>query len=123
MPSLILIIDDDPNLGPVTTELLVALGYRAMWVESYERGFDALSNPHEIGIVLLDLQLGTQRGETLIEALLAKGIAVPPLLIFSAQPIHELKRASETVKARGILQKPCNAAAINQAIQAASLAA
>ena len=119
MPVLILIIDDDPNLGPVTTELLVALGYRAMWVESYERGFDTLSNPHEIGIVLLDLQ----RGETLIEALLAQGIVVPPLLIFSAQPIHELKRASETVKARGILQKPCNAAAINQAIQAASLAA
>jgi DNA-binding response OmpR family regulator len=119
MASVVLLIDDDPILGPVTIELLHALGHRATWVESYELGLDTLSNPHDITIVLLDLQLGAQRGEALVEQLRSKGMNVPPLLIFSAQPMTELRQAASTVKASGILQKPCNAAAIDSAIRAA----
>jgi DNA-binding response OmpR family regulator len=119
MASVVLLIDDDPILGPVTIELLQALGHTAMWVETYERGIETLSRPHDITIVLLDLQLGAQRGEALVEQLRAAGTAVPPLLIFSAQPMTELRSAANTIQASGILQKPCGAAAINNAIKAA----
>ena len=119
MASVVLLIDDDPILGPVTVELLQALGHTATWVESYERGFDTLNQPHDITIVLLDLQLGTQRGEALVQQLRSAGANVPPLLIFSAQPLPELRQAANTVKASGILQKPCDAATINNAIKTA----
>lgn len=122
MASVILLIDDDPILGPVTVELLQTLGHQATWVESYERGLHTLSHPHDITIVLLDLQLGTQRGEALVAQLRSAGASVPPLLIFSAQPMAELRRAANTVKASGILQKPCDAAAINNAIRTAMAA-
>lgn len=119
MTTAILIIDDDPILGPVTVELLHTLGHRAMWVDTYERGFDALRHPEDIAIVLLDLQLGTQRGESLIADLRREGADLPPLLIFSAQPMTELRRAADMICAAGILQKPCDAAAINHAIEVA----
>ena len=117
--AVVLIIDDDPILGPVTVELLHVLGHRATWVDTYERGLDALRHAGDIAIVLLDLQLGPQRGETLIEDLRREGMALPPLLIFSAQPMHELRLAAAATRAAGILQKPCGAATINSAIEAA----
>ena len=123
MTAAILIIDDDPILGPVTVELLHTLGHRATWVDTYERGFDTLRQPHEITIVLLDLQLGLQRGEALIEDLRRNGTVLPPLLIFSAQPMTELREAATLLDAAGILQKPCDATAINSAIHTALRAA
>lgn len=122
MASVVLLIDDDPILGPVTIELLQAMGHKASWVESYERGIDTLSNPHDITIVLLDLQLGAQRGEALIDQLRSAGKNIPPVLIFSAQPMGELRQAADSIKASGILQKPCNATAINTAIKIAASA-
>jgi DNA-binding response OmpR family regulator len=119
MTIAVLIIDDDPILGPVTVELLHALGHRATWVDTYERGLDALRHPQDIAIVLLDLQLGLQRGEALIADLRREGADLPPLLIFSAQPMNELRHAASMISAAGILQKPCDAAAINHAIEVA----
>jgi DNA-binding response OmpR family regulator len=120
MTAAVLIIDDDPVLGPVTVELLHAMGHRATWVDTYERGLDALRNPEDIAIVLLDLQLGHERGEALIEDLRREGATLPPLLIFSAQPMNELRSAAAMISAAGILQKPCDAATINTAIAAAA---
>jgi DNA-binding response OmpR family regulator len=98
---------------------LNALGHHATWVDTYERGFDTLRRPHEIAIVLLDLQLGLQRGESLIEDLRREGALLPPLVIFSAQPMNELRNAAAMICAAGILQKPCDAAAITNAIAVA----
>ncbi len=123
MSSVVLLIDDDPVLGPVTIEVLTTLGHRGTWLESYERGRDFLVGKHDVTILLLDLQLGTLRGEALILELRAAGITIPPLLIFSAQPVEELREAAKVTRAAGILQKPCNAAAIDSAIRAAALAA
>ncbi len=119
MVTAVLIIDDDPILGPVTVELLHALGHRARWVDTYERGLDALRHPDDVAIVLLDLQLGQQRGESLIGDLRREGTHLPPLVIFSAQPMNELRDAATMISAAGILQKPCDAAAINHAIETA----
>ncbi len=119
MSTAVLIIDDDPILGPVTVELLQVLGHRATWVDTYERGRDALRNPQDVAVVLLDLQLGPQRGEALIDELRREDAKLPPLLIFSAQPMNELRRAANLISAVGILQKPCGAAAIHHAIEAA----
>ncbi len=122
MASVVLLIDDDPILGPVTIELLQAMGHKASWVESYESGVDTLSSPHDITIVLLDLQLGAQRGEALIDQLRSAGKNIPPVLIFSAQPMGELRQAANSIKASGILQKPCDATTINNAIRMAAAA-
>jgi DNA-binding response OmpR family regulator len=122
MASVVLLIDDDPILGPVTIELLQAMGHKASWVESYESGVDTLSSPHDITIVLLDLQLGAQRGEALIDQLRSAGKNIPPVLIFSAQPMDELRQAANSIKASGILQKPCDATTINNAIKTAASA-
>ncbi len=123
MPSVILLVDDDPILGPVTVELLQTLGHQASWVDSYERGLQTLSGAHDITVVLLDLQLGPQRGEDLVRALRKVGVLIPPVVVFSAQPMAELRHAATVTKASAILQKPCNAQAIRQAIETAAAAA
>ncbi len=122
MASVVLLIDDDPVLGPVTIELLQAMGHQATWVESFEGGVATLSKSHDITIVLLDLQLGTQRGEALIDQLRSAGTSIPPALIFSAQPMAELRQAAHSIQASGILQKPCDATTISHAIKAAASA-
>ena len=122
MPSVILLVDDDPVLGPVTIELLQTLGHRASWVESYARGIHTLSHPHDITLVLLDLQLGPQRGEDLICELRRLAVRLPPIVVFSAQPMTELRHAASVTNASAILQKPCNVQAIRQAIETATAA-
>jgi len=115
----ILLVEDDHALGEVTAELLTTEGYAVKIAPTFEVALGDLSEPHEYCAVLLDLQLGRERGDALVRQLRRKGKTLPPVVIFSAQPISELKDAAAEIGAVAFLQKPCRIAQIMSAISRA----
>ena len=86
---------------------------------SAEQAAELLLAPHHIDVIILDLQLGAERGEWLIEKLRHEGAKVPAIVILSARPLSELTKASKFVRAECILMKPCSAQRLLEAIELA----
>jgi DNA-binding NtrC family response regulator len=118
--TIVLLIEDDPMLGPATMEILAALGHAPLLADSFEQAFEILSGANRIEVLVLDLQLGPRRGDELVELLRARGSHVPPIVVFSAKPIGELAEAAKKLGAEAYLQKPCSAARITEAIELAT---
>jgi DNA-binding response OmpR family regulator len=116
----ILLIEDDPALGPATLEVLAAEGHAAVLANSFDQAFEILLAPHRIEVLLLDLQLGLKRGDDLIESLRLHGATIPPIVIFSAKPIDELVLAAKAIGAEAFLQKPCSGIRLVEAIELAT---
>jgi len=116
----ILLIEDDPFLGPATLEVLAAQGHAPLLADSFDQAYQILAGPHRIEVLILDLQLGMRRGDELVESLRAHGVRVPPIVVFSAKPIGELTDAAKRMCAEAYLQKPCSAARITEAIELAT---
>lgn len=95
----ILLVEDDFALATSMMELLAAWGYQASWAESALTAFDALSKPHDLDTILLDLQLGRERGDAVVMNLRAAGRPVPPIIILSAMPTKILVDAVESALA------------------------
>jgi CheY-like chemotaxis protein len=116
----ILLIEDDPSVGPATLEVLAAEGHAAVLATSFDEAFEILLAPHRIQVLLLDLQLGLRRGDELIESLRARGATIPPIVIFSARPLDELVHAARMMGAEAFLQKPCSGIRLAEAIELAT---
>ncbi|HEY0233195.1 MAG TPA: response regulator [Dokdonella sp.] len=115
----ILLVEDDPALGQVTAELLTTEGYAVKIAPTLKDALDDLTEPHGYCAILLDLQLGRERGDALVRQLRQSGTVLPPVVIFSAQPISELKDTAAEIGAVAFLQKPCRIAQIMGAINRA----
>lgn len=112
----ILLVEDDVPLGLVTSEVLKQLGHDVNWAVSANEAFDTLIGEGHFDAVLLDLGLGSDDGVALIDSLRERGCDLPPLLIFSAQPVETLRLAARATGAAAILQKPCTASEMDAAI-------
>jgi DNA-binding response OmpR family regulator len=115
----ILLVEDDFALSEVTAELLTTEGYAVKIAPTLEHALEDLSEPHAYCAVLLDLQLGRERGDALVRQLRRDGKTLPPVVIFSAQPIGELRDMAAEIGAVAFLQKPCRIAQIMGAISQA----
>ena len=115
----VLLVEDDFALAESMIGLLAAMGYRASLAESASKAYESLSQPNDVDIVLLDLQLGRERGEAVVMKLRAAGRPIPPIIILSAMPIRTLVEAVEITHARGMLQKPCSVPQLMNAIESA----
>jgi DNA-binding response OmpR family regulator len=115
----ILLVEDDAALGEVTAALLVSEGYEVKIAPTAQDAFDDLAAPHAYSAVLLDLQLGRDRGDALVRRLRRSGQTLPPVVIFSAQPMVELREAAQEIGAVAVLQKPCRIGQIMKAISRA----
>jgi DNA-binding NtrC family response regulator len=118
--AVVLLIDDDPALGQATIDILAARGHSALLALSNEDAFHLLTAANRIDVLILDLQMGAARGESLIEDLHRAGQKVPAVIVHSAQPMPELVRAAKTVGAEVVLQKPCSAQRLMEAIELAT---
>lgn len=114
----ILLVDDDPFLGPVTVELLGELGHPTIWAADLRSAWALLDGPLIFTAILLDLQVGAERGETLFDDMSDRPL--PPIIIFSAQSLAEVLLAAEHVHASAVLEKPCGAQDIVAALDAIS---
>ena len=115
----ILLVEDDPALGPMTYHALEHLGHRSVLATTAPIAYGHLSRAHEFHLVLLDLQLGDQRSEPLILQLREEGFIIPTIVIFSAQPMFELQRVQRNIGARSFIQKPASIEEIDLAVDRA----
>lgn len=115
----VLLVEDDFALAESMIGLLAALGYRAVLADSASKAYESLSQPNDLDIVLLDLQLGRERGEAVVMKLRAAGRSIPPIIILSAMPIKTLVDAVQITHAHGMLQKPCSVPQLVKAIESA----
>ena len=102
----ILLVEDDPILGPMMVQALEYFNHECVLVTTAEAARDWLSQPGQFDAVLLDLQLQGDRSEPVVEELRDKGLELPPIVVLSAQPVDELQRAVKRVGAKAFLQKP-----------------
>jgi CheY-like chemotaxis protein len=81
----ILIVDDDPAIVEMLTELLIFEGYR---VRSGRNGHEALAAimAERPALLLLDLQMPEMNGAEVIQALLGTPFADLPIAIITATP-------------------------------------
>ena len=77
-----------------------------MLATSAKSAYHCLARRHTFEVILLDLQLGEERSEPIIQKLQEEGHDVPPIVILSAQPDAELKKSATAVKAKAVVQKP-----------------
>jgi DNA-binding response OmpR family regulator len=115
----ILIVEDDSLLGGATAESLRLLGHTASIVPTVASAFAALSAAHSFDVILLDLNLGEERGETIFQKLQLLRIKYPPVIILSAQPEAEVRLAADLVHAKQMLTKPASIARITRAMEQA----
>jgi len=102
----ILLIEDDPDLGPVTAELLAQLGHEPTLATNLDEGFARVVADAAYAVIVLDLQIGGYRGEMLVRRLLKAQRSVPPLILFSALPLEDIRRSAAELGAGAIVQKP-----------------
>jgi two-component system nitrogen regulation response regulator NtrX len=115
----VLMVEDDPALGPATVDLLTAEGHVATLASSFVEGIRLLLSPNRVEVLILDLQLGTHRGDQLVETLRSIKAKLPPIVVLSGRPMPELVGAAKAVGAEVFLQKPCSAQRILEAIELA----
>jgi DNA-binding NtrC family response regulator len=115
----ILVVEDDAVLGPVTRDTLNMTGHRAVLATNLSDAYAQLNRRHSFHAMLLDLRLGDENGETLVNRLREAGVGFPVIVILSAQPRPELERAAKVVNAAGFLQKPSTVTQINEALDRA----
>ena len=104
----VLLVEDNVALGLSTMDTLRALGYSTMLATSAADAHFQLTSSRQLVALILDLELGQQRGDTLVAELLATEHVLPPIVVFSGQPDQDLKAAAKRVGAAAVLRKPCS---------------
>ncbi len=69
----LLLVEDDPVLGPITAEALDIFGHATRLAATVSSAFEELCNT-DFDAIVLDLQLGADRGETLIDIVREAGL-------------------------------------------------
>jgi DNA-binding response OmpR family regulator len=114
----ILMIDDDHVFCGLIGDALEVSGHDVRRVPTTESGIGALLE-HRYDVVLLDLDLGATRGESVIARMQRLGEHLPPIVILSGQPSGVLAAAAKATGAFAAVSKPCTIdellAAINEA--------
>jgi DNA-binding response OmpR family regulator len=117
-PFNILLVEDEPMVQFAMSEGLRDAGHSVIIAASVDEAFTALTQEHNFEVVLLDLRLGDQRGEEIFVRLVGRGVAYPPVIIVSAQPEFDIRRAVQRISAAGALLKPASIEQINVAMEA-----
>lgn len=115
----ILLVEDDLVLGEVTVESLTMLGHAVTLVRDAAAAFNALSVEHTFDVILLDLRLGEERGDSIFDKLQLLRITYPPVVVLSAEHEATMRRAAERIKTTHVLSKPASALQIDSAMHRA----
>src|ERR1700722_18870331 len=84
-PFDILLVEDEPLVGTLTTDALRQRGHRVVLAATIAQALADVT-AGSFDVILLDLQVGGERGEDLIHSLRASGHALPSVVVVSARP-------------------------------------
>lgn len=116
-PSIILVVDDDPDIRDIVADILTEEGYRALGAEN---GRHALRMLREEGLrpnlILLDMMMPELDGWGFrAEQQQDAALALIPVVVFTA---HELpSQTAEQMQAAGFLKKPIRLAQLLEAVR------
>ena len=106
----VLVIEDDPSIRDVLTDLLVSAGYEVTATESVF-GAQALVKRRRPAVILLDLGLPYRSGASLLAALKADATTASiPIIIISALP--NTLTAERRALASYVIEKPFDVEAV-----------
>jgi PAS domain S-box-containing protein len=78
----VLLVEDDPAVASLTTDMLEELGYEVVRVASAQAGLTALAEPNEFEVVLSDVMMpGGMDGISFVRELRARGVDLPMVLV------------------------------------------
>ena len=82
----ILVVDDDPIAGAVTSAILEDGGYQVALVESGAEALTALATGDRAAAVVSDMNMPAMTGLELLQVLRAQGVTLPFLLLSGDGP-------------------------------------
>jgi CheY-like chemotaxis protein len=98
--SRILVVDDDPSIIAIVSEILVSEGHE---VVAAENGADALAKAGDEALVLLDMRMPVLDGWAFAREFRAAGKRAPIIVMTAAE---NARRVAEEIGADGYLEKP-----------------
>jgi CheY-like chemotaxis protein len=105
------VVDDDPSIVAVVSEILTAEGHE---VVSAENGADALTKAGREALVLLDMRMPVLDGWGFARAFRASGKSSPIVVMTAAE---NARRWAEEIGAQGYLAKPFEIDALIAAVE------
>ena len=117
--GVVLAVEDDSSVATVLCEAIKTIGYDCIVAPDARSAFQLLS-ARVFSALVLDLQLGDERAEDLIERLDIAGIRLPPTVIVSGQPNVELRLVGRATQAAAWLKKPFSVDSVIAAIEIAT---
>jgi DNA-binding NtrC family response regulator len=110
----VLVVDDQPALRFLCRVNLELDGYRVVEAGTLGDARAALA-AGEVAVVLLDLHVGTEQGETLLEELRAREPRIPVAVISGSTEVDGGERA---LNADAVLPKPFTIEALTETVKA-----
>jgi len=115
-PHRILVVDDDPGIRQIGTELLMRLGYQVDAAEDHNAGWKALQT-YTYDLLITDLDMPRLSGLKLVKMLRDAQLALPVILTSGIMTPRELNR-NPWFHLSGALLKPVSPEQLLQSVQA-----
>jgi DNA-binding response OmpR family regulator len=112
----ILVVDDDPGIRQLGTEVLIRHGYHVDAAGDHIAGWKALQT-HAYDLLITDLDMPRLSGLKLVKKLRAARLALPVILASGIMTPQELNRSS-WLQLSGALLKPFSPEQLWQTVQA-----
>jgi DNA-binding response OmpR family regulator len=118
-PNIVLVVEDDPTLGPVVQRVLIRAGFQVLWAAD---GLEALrlwdAADHKIPVVLTDRSLpGPLSGEALARQINAGCPATKIVMVSGFEPLPD--EVAQELRLFGYLKKPFGPAELLELVQRA----
>lgn len=114
----ILVVEDEPDLLLLASQMLEELGYAVIEARGGEEALE-LAEPSRVDAVLLDLRMPGIDGWAVLEHLRGTGtISRLPVIVLSAHADPAAVKRSAELGARGYIKKPYRLADMTRALEA-----
>ncbi|CAI8818321.1 response regulator transcription factor [Chryseobacterium sp. IT-36CA2] len=100
----VLYLEDDPDLGEITTDILTREGFLVEWVNNGHEGLEAI-NSQTFDIVITDIMMPQLDGYTFLQTLRENGNTIP-LILLSARVLTEDVLKGFAIGADDYMRKP-----------------
>lgn len=98
--GVVLVVDDEPAIRLLVRVNLELEGYRVLEASSLDAARRELDSG-DVGLVLLDMRIGRERGDTLLDELQA--LSIPVVVVTGSADVQEAEWAG---RANAVLGKP-----------------
>ena len=115
MTKTILIVDDNPNMSSLLSDMLDVFDYPSVRTGNAEQALDELEK-QSFSLVITDMRMPNMTGLELLEKIKEKHPKIPVVLI-SGYSVNEIESSATGIKPDGFLAKPFMMSDIEQLLK------